>query len=89
MDSALAAWLRLSRREETWKTAEILILRNQLTLLQRRQPLRPNLNWADRALLATLLSSDTESTPPRAVAAGRPGHDPALAPQHSPPPLGH
>jgi len=23
----LAAWLRLSRREETWKSAEILILR--------------------------------------------------------------
>jgi len=52
----LAAWLRLSRREETWKTAEILILRHQLTVLQRRQPRRPNLNWADRALLATLLS---------------------------------
>ncbi len=26
----LAEWLRLSRREETWKTAEILILRHQL-----------------------------------------------------------
>jgi putative transposase len=52
----LAAWLRLSRREETWKTAEILILRHQLTLLQRRQPRRPKLNWADWALLATLLS---------------------------------
>src|ERR1019366_1883304 len=25
----LAAWLRLSRRAETWKTAEILILRHQ------------------------------------------------------------
>jgi hypothetical protein len=44
------------RREETWKTAEILILRHQLAVLQRRQPRRPNLNWADRALLATLLS---------------------------------
>jgi putative transposase len=52
----LAAWLRLSRREETWKTAEILILRHQLTVLQRRQPRRPKLNWADRARLATLLS---------------------------------
>src|SRR3989442_10675340 len=51
----LAAWLRLSRREETWKTAEILILRHQLAVLQRRQPRRPNLNWADRALLVTLL----------------------------------
>ena len=34
----LAAWLRLSQREETWKTAEILILRNQLAVLQQRQP---------------------------------------------------
>ena len=32
-----------------------MILRHQLAVLQRRQPGRPNLNWADRALLATLL----------------------------------
>jgi len=51
-----AGWLRLSRREKTWKTAEILILRHQLTVLQRRQPRRPKLNWADRALFAALLS---------------------------------
>jgi len=52
----LAAWQRLSQHEETWKTAEILILRHQLAVLQRRQPRHPNLNWADRALIATLLS---------------------------------
>ena len=51
-----ASWLRLSRRKKAWKTAEILILRHQLAVLQRRQPRRPKLNWADRALLATLLS---------------------------------
>jgi len=51
----LTSWLRLSQREETWKTAEILILRHQLAVLQRRQPRRPDLNWADRALLATML----------------------------------
>jgi hypothetical protein len=51
----VAAWLRLSQREETWKTAEILILRHQLTILQRRCPHRPHFNWADRVLLATLL----------------------------------
>jgi hypothetical protein len=44
----LAAWPRLSQREETRNTAEILILRHQLVVLQRRQPHRPNLNWADR-----------------------------------------
>jgi putative transposase len=51
----VAAWLRLSQRKEAWKTAEILILRHQLAILQRQQPRRPNLNWADRALIATLL----------------------------------
>jgi putative transposase len=49
------SWLRLSRREERWRITEILILRHQLAVLQRRQPQRPKLNWADRALLATLL----------------------------------
>jgi putative transposase len=51
-----ASWLRLSQREEAWKTAEILILRHQLAVLQRREPRCPKLNWADRALLAALLS---------------------------------
>jgi hypothetical protein len=32
-----ASWLRLPRREEAWKTAEILILRHQLAVLQRRE----------------------------------------------------
>src|ERR1022692_1971661 len=50
----LAAGLRLSRCEETWKTAEILILRHQLAVLQRRRPRRPKLNWADRALLSLI-----------------------------------
>ena len=50
-----ATWLRLSRRGETWRIAEILILRHQLVVLRRRQPSRPGLNWADRALLAILL----------------------------------
>src|ERR1039458_6077105 len=31
---------------------------------------------------------DTESTPPRDAAAGHPGHDPALAQRHRPPPPG-
>jgi hypothetical protein len=52
----VTTWLRLSRREEAWRTAEILMLRHQLAVLQWRQPRRPKLNWADRALLAALLS---------------------------------
>ena len=31
----VAAWLRLSLREEAWKTAEILILRHQPALAAR------------------------------------------------------
>jgi len=45
----VVAWLRLSRREEAWRITEILILRHQLAVLQRRQPCRPKLTWADRA----------------------------------------
>src|ERR1035441_9553463 len=56
LTTRLAAWLRLSRRAETWKTAEILLLRHQLAVLQRRQPRRLKLNWADRALIASLLA---------------------------------
>jgi putative transposase len=51
-----ASWLRWSRRGEAWQVAEILLLRHQLAVLQRWQPRRPKLNWADRALLATLLA---------------------------------
>ena len=52
----LTVWLRLARREEAWKIAEILLLRHQLAVLQRQQPRRPKQNWADRALMATLLA---------------------------------
>jgi putative transposase len=48
-------WLRLSRRSESWKSAEILLLRHQLTVLQRQVEGRPKLSWSDRALIALLL----------------------------------
>jgi hypothetical protein len=38
LTTRLTAWLRLARREETWKTAEILILRHQIAVLQRQPP---------------------------------------------------
>jgi hypothetical protein len=44
-------------REEIWKTAEILILRHQPAVLQRRQLRRPNLNLADRALFGLMLKA--------------------------------
>jgi len=51
----LFAWLRLSRRSESWKTAEILLLRHQLTVLHRQVEARPKMSWSDRALIALLL----------------------------------
>jgi putative transposase len=56
-----ASWLRLSQRREIWRIAEILTLRHQLAVLQRRQPRNPKLNWADRALLAILLGVITKA----------------------------
>jgi len=50
----LFGWLRLSRRSESWKSAEILLLRHQLTVLQRQVDARPKMSWADRALIALL-----------------------------------
>jgi Integrase core domain len=52
----MCSWLRVSRREDSWKSAEILLLRHQLTVLSRQQPARPNMTWADRAWFAVLLS---------------------------------
>jgi hypothetical protein len=55
MISRLFGWLRLSRREEPWRSAEILLLRHQLRVLQRQIDCRPKVTWADRALIALLL----------------------------------
>jgi hypothetical protein len=51
----LAAWSWLFRREESWKDAEILLLRHQLAVLRRQPGSRPKPSWADRALIAALL----------------------------------
>ncbi|MGI8452238.1 MAG: hypothetical protein ACR2MP_34645, partial [Streptosporangiaceae bacterium] len=52
----LLVWPRLYRREEAWKDAEILLLRHQLTVLRRQATAQPKLSWADRTLIAALLS---------------------------------
>ena len=46
-------WLALLARSDRVKDAEILILRHQVTVLQR-QVKAPRLSWADRAVLAAL-----------------------------------
>jgi hypothetical protein len=48
--------LRLAGREASWKEAEILLLRHQLGVLQRQQVRKPRLTWADRGLIAALIS---------------------------------
>jgi hypothetical protein len=84
----VAAGLRLSRREEMWKTAEILILRHQLSVLQRRQAAaaEPGLGGLGSARCAA--RCHTESPVPGTATADYPGHDRPLAPRHRPPPLG-
>ena len=53
MFAKLPGWMLLQIRSDTTKDIEILVLRHQLAVLQRRTP-RPRLCWADRALTAAL-----------------------------------
>ena len=53
--SSAMSLLRLSRREEWWKDAEILMLRHQLAVALRERPrAAAGLTWPDRAWLALL-----------------------------------
>ena len=53
MFAKLLGWVVLRIRSDTTKDIEILVLRNQLAVLQRRTP-RPRMSWADRAMIAVL-----------------------------------
>ena len=51
MFSKLLGWIVLRNRSDTTTEIEILVLRHQLAVLQRRTP-RPRMSWTDRALIA-------------------------------------
>jgi putative transposase len=49
----LAGWMALLARSSASKDAELLVLRQEVTVLRRQNP-RPKLDWADRAVIAAL-----------------------------------
>ena len=50
MFTKLLGWIVLHTRSDATKDIEILVLRHQLAVLQRRTP-RPRMSWTDRALI--------------------------------------
>jgi hypothetical protein len=51
----LLGWVMLLARSSASKDAELLVLRYELAVLRRSNP-RPRLEWADRVVLAGLIS---------------------------------
>jgi hypothetical protein len=82
-----AGWLRLFRREEGVQDSRDLDPASpaRRTATAAAAP-APELGGPGPA--RDPAQRDTQSTPPGATAAGHPGHYPALAPRHPPPPLG-
>jgi putative transposase len=53
MFTKLLSWMVLHARSDTANEIEILVLRHQLAVLQRRTP-RPKISWSDRAVITAL-----------------------------------
>ncbi len=53
MFAKLLSWMVLRTRSDATNEIEILVLRHQLAVLQRRRP-RPRISWTDRAVIAAL-----------------------------------
>jgi hypothetical protein len=49
----ISGWLALLARSSAWKDAELLVLRHEVAVLRRTDP-KPRLDWADRAVVASL-----------------------------------
>ena len=80
----LLSWLVLHARSDTAKEIEILVLRHQLIVLQRRTP-RPRTSWTDRAVIAAFTRVATNRSQTRT--AGHTLDDRTLAPPTRHPPL--
>ena len=50
----LTGWLALLARSSASKDAELLVLRQEVAVLRRKNP-KPKLHWADRAVMAALI----------------------------------
>jgi hypothetical protein len=86
MLAKLPSWMVLHARSDTANEIEILVLRHQLAVLQRRTP-RPRINWTDRARHRRPRPTAARSPPLRI--SDHTNHHPALAPATRPPPLDH
>jgi hypothetical protein len=53
MFTKLPSWMVLRTHSDTANEIEILVLRHQLAVLQRRTP-RPRISWTDYAVIAAL-----------------------------------